>query len=472
MNKKYKHLAKNTILISIGTFGSKTISFFLLPIFTRVLTKDAYGKIDFFSTTVSLLVSLLSFEIAAAVFRFPSDSEDEESKNFFSSSYVILVFSTVVLLAFFPLLSKISAFFSEIKYYILFSIILSIATSINKNYLRAKEKMIVFAISDIINTISFAILGIVLVSIYKKGVIGYLQSNLLALVITNVYLIFAGKLYKQFSYRYISLKTLNEMIKYSLPFVPNDLSWWIMNVSDRYLLIYFIGFSATGLYGVSYKFMTLLSILNTIFYQAWQISAVKQYEDADRDKFYSTVFYYLSTTLIVILLLFSVFMKPFVRIMVGSEFEKAWEYLPFLMLGSLFQAFSSFYGVGYIASKESKGAFTTSVYGALVNLAINIAFIPLIGIQAAAISTMVAFLVMWLLRLKQTKKYFKLNVDWKILGLNISLVTISLFSNFINIGIYIQILSVIFFILINFDYTSSLFKLFLHFLGNMKTNKN
>jgi O-antigen/teichoic acid export membrane protein len=472
MENKYKHLAKNTIWVSLGTFGSRTISFFLLPIFTRVLTKDDYGKIDFFSTTVSLLTIFLSIEIAAAVFRFSAD-EKENNKKILTSSYLIIIFSTVLLLLLiFPLFNKLSEFFSEIKYYLLFSIILGITTAINKNYLRAKEKMLVFAISDIINTFTFASFGIILVAIFKKGVIGYLQAYLIAQLITNIFLFTAGKLYKEISFKEISFKYLKEMIKYSAPLVPNDLSWWIMNVSDRYLLIYFLGFAASGIYAVSYKFMTLISVLNGIFYQAWQVSAVKEYEKNDRDKFYTIVFNHLSTSLIAILIVFSIIMKPFVSVMVGSEFENAWLYLPFLLLGALFSAFSSFYGIGYIASKESKGAFTTSIFGALTNIAINILFIPIIGIQAAAISTMVAFLVIWLLRIKQTKKYFTINVDNKTFYLNILLVIISLFANYINnIGIYIQLITGIIFIFLNLKFIKRIFNLANSYIKKLKVKQ-
>ncbi|MBB6062805.1 O-antigen/teichoic acid export membrane protein [Thermosipho japonicus] len=468
MNNKYKHLAKNTLWISLGTFGSKTISFFLLPIFTRVLNKTSYGKIDFFSTTISLLTIFLSFEIAAAVFRFAAESNLEKNKKILTSAYSVVFFSAIFFLLLFPLLERINSFFQQTKYYLFFSIVFSILSVINKNYLRAKEKMLVYATSDIINTFSFATFGILLVAVYKKDVIGYIQAYLLAQLITNIYLIIAGNLYKEISFKYVSKSMLKEMIKYSLPFVPNDLSWWIMNVSDRYLLIYFLGFAASGLYAVSYKFMALLSVLNGIFYQAWQVSAVKQYDKDDRDKFYSTVFYYLSSSLIIVLLLFSIIMRPFVKIMVGNEFEKAWMFLPFLMLGALFSSFSSFYGVGYIASKESKGAFTTSVYGALTNIGINIAFIPMIGAQAAAISTMVAFFVMWVLRLRQTRRYFKIKVNWKVLNINILLVVVSLFSNYIeSYGIYIQVLSIILFILFNIDYIKSIFRMIFNYLKNV-----
>jgi O-antigen/teichoic acid export membrane protein len=460
MDKKYKKLAKNTLWISFGTFGSRTISFFLLPIFTRVLSKESYGKIDIFSTTVSLLTILLSLEIAAAVFRFSAGSESSNDRKILSSSYVVILLSLISFFFIFPLFTKVNNFFVQMKCYLLLSLIFSILNSINKNYIRAKEKMLIYATSDILNTFSFATLGIVFVAILKKGVLGYFQAYLFSQAITAAYVFISGKIYKKISYKYVSKETLKEMVKYSLPFIPNDLSWWIMNISDRYLIVYFLGFAAAGIYGVSYKFMGIVSILNAIFYQAWQVSAIEQYDKSGRDQFYSSVFKYLSTSLIGILLLFSIVMKPFVKIMVGNEFEMAWKFLPFLMLGALFSAFSSFYGVGYITSKESKGAFSTSLFGALANFVINIFFIPLIGIQAAAMSTMIAFLLMWILRLKHTKRYFIINVDWKVFGINLILVSASLFLSFLkNYGIYFQIVIFIIFIIVNYKFLAYIYKL-------------
>lgn len=450
MSTTYKNLAKNTAMIAFGSFGSRAISFFMLPIFTRILTRDDYGKIDFFTTTVSLLMPFLTLGIVEAVFRFTiEDINDEEKSHVLSSALIINVIGTATFLAVSPILYKIRSI-SELVIYMVFAIAISSISSIFKTFVRAQQKLVVYAIGDIIHTISFATLGIIFVAVLRYGVQGYLLATILSGLTDILFLLIVGEIYNYISFKRISVSKIRSMLSYSLPMIPNNLSWWIMNVSDRYLLIFFLGFASNGIYSVSYKFMSLITILNGIFYQAWQISAVKQYNKEDKNIFYSNVFKILYTFLLFMIIIFAIILKPLVGLMTGSDFYEAWNYIPFLFLGAVFSAFSSFFGVGYIASKKSMGAFRTSIIGAGINFGINICFIPVLGIQAAALSTMLAFFAMWIARVFETRKYFQISVNWGILTFNLLLAAISLFANFIpTYGIALQVAATILFIYIN-----------------------
>jgi len=446
----YRILAKNTIIIAFGSFGSKAISFFLLPVFTRILTRADYGKIDFFTTTVSLLVPFLTLGIIEAVFRFTMDDiNDEEKSIILSSSFLVIILGTVVFIVFTPLFYKMQSV-SNLTIYMIFSMATSSTVSLFKAFIRAQQKLLIYAIGDVIHTISFATLGIILVAVLRYGVQGYLLATILSGLTDILFLLIFGKIYNYISFKKISVTKIKSMLPYSIPMIPNNISWWIMNVSDRYLLIFFLGFAANGIYSVSYRFMSLITILNGIFWQAWQISAVQQYNKEDKNIFYSNVFKILYTFLLFMVIIFAIILKPLVGLMTGSDFYEAWNYIPFLFLGAVFSAFSSFFGVGYIASKKSIGAFRTSIIGAIVNLSINIIFIPILGIQAAALSTTLAFLTMWIARIFETRKYFQISVNWGTLTFNLLLVAISLFANFISTyGIALQVIATIVFIYIN-----------------------
>lgn len=450
MSNAYKNLARNTGVIALGSFGSKAISFFMLPIFTRILTRDDYGKIDFFTTTISLLIPILTLGIVEAVFRFTMDDIDDKAKSkVLSSSLVICIIGTVAFLVCSPILYRIHSI-SILVIYMIFSIAINSISAIFKTFIRAQQKLMIYAIGDIIHTTSFATLGIVFIAVLKFGLHGYLLAIIFSGIADILYLTIAGKIYKYISLGEISISYIKKMLVYSLPLVPNNISWWIMGVSDRYLLIFFLGFASNGVYSVSYKFMSLITIIKGIFYQAWQISAVQQYNQKGKNIFYSNVFKILYTFLLLMVIIFAFILKPLVCLMTGSDFYDAWKYIPFLFLGAVFSAFSSFFGVGYIASKKSIGAFRTSIIGAVVNLSINIIFIPILGIQAAALSTMLAFLAMWIMRIFETRKYFQISVNWVVLIVNILLVIVSLFANFITTyGIIIQIIAMILFVYIN-----------------------
>ena len=97
----------------------------------------------------------------------------------------------------------------------------------------------------------------------------------------------------------------------------------------------------------------------------------------------------------------------------GKGYKIACNYIPFYYLGAVFQAFCSFYGVGYLRSKNTKGAFSSSIYGAIINAAINIGTIKLIGLHAAAVSTFVSFFAMWIIREKQNRSELGIAINWR-----------------------------------------------------------
>ena len=135
--------------------------------------------------------------------------------------------------------------------------------------------------------------------------------------------------------------------------------------------------------------------------------------------------------------------KLFVMMVMNTDYKMACDYIPFYYLGAVFQSFCSFWGVGYLRSKNTKGSFTSSVYAALINAAVNIAVIRFVGLHAAAISTFVAFFIMWLIRVKHNKKNLGIDIEWKLfIPLLLADITVCILSIFF--GVYINcILSVI-----------------------------
>ena len=73
-----------------------------------------------------------------------------------------------------------------------------------------------------------------------------------------------------------------QMLRYCIPLIPTAIFWWIMGVSDRYMVKWFLGGAANGIYAVAYKIPTILTILATVFMDAWQLSAITE-SSGDRE---------------------------------------------------------------------------------------------------------------------------------------------------------------------------------------------
>ena len=470
----YRSLGKNTAIFAIGSFGSKAISFFMLPIFTRVLTQADYGKIDIISTSISLLLPLLTLNIVEAVFRFTLDKGSlEEKQAIFTSALTVGTAGFLCLLFFIPVFMHFG-FSGQLLLAFLILFLTDIIHGITKVLIRAEQRLKLFAVSDIIQTAVFASTGILLVAFFRMGIIGYLISQITAVAVSTAILFLFGSVVKYIAPSALKVVQIKVMIKYSLPLVPNTLAWWIISASDRYMLAFFAGFSSTGIYAVAHKFPVLLSVLNGVFYQAWQISSIDQFNSPDRKQFYSNIFRALSTLMFLGTIAFAIILRPFIIVMTGEGFQEAWRFVPFLILGTVFHSFSQFFGVGYLAAKKTGGAFRTSGIGAAANIGVNLLLIPLIGIQAASISTAIAFFIMWIARLIETRKYFSISINWVRLSIEISLVLVSLMMVYCgSIGTLIQIACLVVFITLEGKSIGVVLKkVWISFSGRRKNKKD
>ncbi|MGC8778577.1 MAG: lipopolysaccharide biosynthesis protein, partial [Candidatus Caldatribacteriaceae bacterium] len=373
---RYQKLAKNTLIFALGTLGSRSIAFLMLPLYTRLLSPKDYGTLDVFQTTVSLLGPILSLEITEAVFRFSMDEAKKGAKRVISTALPFSVILFSLSLALIPLLARFALFQAYLPYF--YGIwFLTLLLGEVKQYVRALGQVKIFALSDILYVLAFAGFNVIFIVFLRMGLRGYLLSYVLAQVVSFFFVTSAGKVFLKLSPKLFDWRLVREMVRYSLPLIPNALMWWVMNVSDRYLIMYFLGLEANGIYAVACRFPMLLSVVIGVFFPAWQMSAVEEFSSEDRAEYYARVFSLYSSALFVLTGAILLFLPEITGLFVAPGFREAWRFVPFLLLGTVFQSFASFLGTVYVASKKTLGAFSTAALGGLANLLLNLVFIPL-----------------------------------------------------------------------------------------------
>lgn len=285
-----------------------------------------------------------------------------------------------------------------------------------------------FAVNGIINALIILLASLLFLVWLDFGITGYLLSYIVGYTLSSLFLIIRGEVWKDISLKNVDLHISKEMIQYSIPLMPNSFMWWVINSANRYVITGFLGLSANGIFAVASKIPSLLNVVYSIFFQAWQMSAIEEYESKDKSKFYSNVFnvfsflMFLATSVILLLL------KILISILAEKSYFEAWKYVPFLLLGIVFSSFAGFLGTNYIAAKKTGGVFKTSVIGAIVNIVILLLLVPRIGINGAAIATMVSFFTIWILRVQDTKEYAEIRINWRKLILNLIVI-------FVQIGV-------------------------------------
>lgn len=440
-----KYLFKNTILFSIGNFGSRIITFFLVPLYTNVLTASQYGTVDLITVLATVIAPIITLNISEAVMRFLMDKNDNKSEILNIS--IIICFVAFILSL---LLIPVFKFFSVTsEYSLLLSLYLfsfSIST-ILMCYIRGMEKLMYYSIISIIQTLIIALLNIVFLMKFKLGISGYILAYSVAYIVSSILCIILGKIFREFKTLKVNKGLLVEMTKYSLLLIPNALMWWIMNSLDRVMITSMISIDANGIYAVSYKIPTILMTLTSIFNQAWMYSAVKEKDSDDKDEYTNNVLKNLSIIIITTAAFLTIILKPLMSVYVGNTFFEAWKYVPPLLLGTVFLTMATFLSNEYTVNKDSAGFLKSSTIGAVVNLILNFLLINLFGILGAAVATCVGYLTVLIFRIFDTKKYVKINYKEKKVYINLLLLLLMSLSVYLN-GIISYILMILICILL------------------------
>lgn len=410
-NGRAKYLAKNTFIFALSNIATKAITFFLVPIYTAVLSTYEYGIVDLTSTVITIAVPIVTLNICEAVMRFALDKDADKDKITQIGTNVYLIGCIVAILVI-----PICGFFENLSSYGASIYMYLIAMAGSQLYLcdlRGKELLFKYSIGNILQTLLVAVLNIVFLVVFKMGVTGYFSAYTIACFVTMIYALAVGRGYKTFRLKQMDRTIFKSMAKYSIVLIPNSFMWWIMNSSDRIMVSTMVGVAANGIYAISYKLPSIVSIVTSVFNQAWSYSAIKEEGAKDETKFNNKIFVYLTSVSMFIGIALCTFMKPFLTIYVSNAYYEAWKYTPFLIIGCVYMTLGTFMSTSYTVHKDSFGFLFSATFGAIFNIAFNYILIPHIQVYGAALATCVSYILVFVFRLIHTRKYLKYNVKNK-----------------------------------------------------------
>ena len=284
-SEKYTRLIKDTFVFALGNLGSKLILFFLVPLYTNYLTTEEYGTADLVFTISQFLVPIFSVVIFDAVIRFGL-SKDEKAEEVLLDGLIVWAVGTIGIIIVTPLFGFYKAV-SDWKWYLCLYSSVSILYPVLMNYLKAIDRNKTYALISVLQTAILAALNIILLVVFRIGVKGYLLSNILALLVSSILVILIARIPAKLSKVKINKPLLRQMVVYSAPLILNNISWWVIHSSDKIMIEWMIGASALGIYTVATKIPSLINVIITIFSQAWGLSAVREFESTNDEKYYS-----------------------------------------------------------------------------------------------------------------------------------------------------------------------------------------
>ena len=462
MNRE-KNLAKNTIIITIGKVCTQLITFFLLPLYTGILSTEEYGIVDLLNTLVSLLLPIVTFQVEQAVFRELIEvrgKKDKESR-IISSAVITVIFQCIVYLIIFALISPFIN--NNYKFFLATNVVANIFLSLLLQIARGFGNNKKYAFASFISALSTIVFNVLFLVVIKLGANGMLLGTMLGQIVATIYLFVSLKLYKYLKIKDYKKEVIKSLWKYSLPLIPNAISWWVFNASDRVIASAFLGVDQNGILAASLKFSAVFITFYNIFNMSWTESISIAIKDADVSDYFNKMFN-------IVLRLFTamavgiIACMPFVfPIMINEKFSAGYGLIPISIIGSLFNVVVGLISVIYVAEINTKAIASTSIVSAVINIIVHLVLIEFIGLYAAVISTFVAFFVMSIYRLVDvSKRYIKVKIDVKFIIqslIALIFVFVSYYINNIYLNVFVLLFAVLFAIYINKDSFDIIFKL-------------
>lgn len=452
MDSRNEQLARNTVILLIGKVLTQFINFILLPLYTAILSPEEYGIFDLFNTYIVLLLPIVSLHLDLGLFRFMLDERDniEHHKTLFSTFFLVNILSCgIFLLIFLSIHNWIS---SDYKYFLLLNVVLNVFSSLLLQFSRGLGHNFKYSFGSLLSASITAFSNIILVVFCNVGVVGLFWSVIIGQFCLIIYLFFSLNLLQYISIKSISFHCVKPVLKYSLPLIPANLSWWTINASDRTVISFFLSIAANGIYSISNKFPSLINMFYSVFHMAWMETVTLHIDDKDRDIFLSNTINKLFVFFFSICVMFVACMPFIFKNFVNESYNQAYFLIPILIFASFFSILSGLFSVIFLAKKDTKESVTTAFICAVINIVVDLIFIKKIGLYAPALSTLFSYLIMACYRYVRVRRYVNLEINIYNFVSFLSLSIYVCFSYYLNDFIFSLsslIFSVIFFICVN-----------------------
>lgn len=415
---KLQLFVQGSIVLVVSNICIKAINFFLLPLYTRNLTPSMIGVSDSITTFTGVLLPLLVLGLDSAYSAFYFDKDDlKRDRKVFSTLGITFLLLGVIPLIMCMFSSRLSYFIFKTYDYSMEIRVALAGVSLNLWYLpfslelRLKNKMGEFGITSIISSFSMVLFNVLFVTIMKmKEMSLVLSSAIVAGEQLALYSLFAKDWPQK---NFFDCALLKKMFRFAIPLIPSVLMAWVLSLSDRYILLYYYGDSTVGLYGIGARFVNLLNVVINGIATAYTTFAFESKDDGDASVKYYYIFNIVSALLMLISFTISMFSKEIVAIMTDHAYYSSYVIIRDMMFGQVLYAMTTIVSYGIMFKKKSIYSLISVSVGAAINILLNMIFIPRYGLNAAAMTTLIGYLINLMVSYYFSEKFYPCNYGMK-----------------------------------------------------------
>ena len=404
--KRTSKFLKDIGIYAIGNLGSKIITFCMVPLYTHFIENSSdYGYYDICLTAVFLIMPFVTMQLRDGAFRFLLETEDKLQRvHIVSMVYRTLALTFALTIA----IALTIACFFKIDY-LGYTIALLLAMSLQEvvsQVFRGLGDNKAFISVGILSAFGIGVFSVIFVVWADLGIKGIFIANILARIIAIALVELKVRTIKRFFNIKVPIKdTAKNVLSFSLPLLSGSLCWWLTSSSDRWFILEFLGRDVNGIYAVSIRFTSILTTFATIFYQAWQETAILQYNSPDRDSFFSKMLSNYIVLLAIMVVGFCFVLKVNYFWLIGNQYSYSKWYLYPMAISALLFAVSAFFDMGYQCAKDTARTLPAITLSAVINVVSNYVLVRIWCVWGVIATSIITYTVLVIYRWFDMRRY-------------------------------------------------------------------
>lgn len=423
MLEKLKILLNESIIYGLFFILGRFLTFLLTPLYTNYLSVVEFADITNIFSYIAFLNIFYAIGFDSAYFRFYDKDDKQKSRDVFSTSYIaifIVTFSLTIFFSFFyePIANFIcdSPNRNTLVFYALLIPFFDVISYVPFLYLRITNQAKVFTIIRLVNIFITIVLTYIFIIQHHLGALGVVYSHLIASFLsfaTTFYILFKNF---QFNFDFVLFK---EMLKYSIPTIPAQLSGVMLNLGDKPIVKALTNSESVSVYNANYRLGLPMMLLVLAFDYAWKPFYLTHYKDKEANKLFARVLTYITILASAIFLIVSFYIQEIVSLpflggkLINPIYWSGLFIVPIILAGYYFNGMYNIFAAGINISKETKYLSYSIIIAASYNLIGNLVLVKYFGYPAAAWNTLISYLISAIAVYYFSQKVYPITYEWR-----------------------------------------------------------
>jgi O-antigen/teichoic acid export membrane protein len=417
LGQELRRLGRHSAVYGLGGLVSRILATILLPLYTHYLPPDAYGRVEIVTAATAVLAIVLQMGISSAFFRFYFDAKEPQDRlvvvrTSFWFTMAMATLGLVVGLVFADQLSHLLGLGHDPQLVRAGAVGLWAATNYQQltALFRVEERSTQYAVASVANVLITVAAMVLFVAVFHWGAVGLVAGNFTGTLV--VYIVLLAYRSEQLGLQF-DVELFRRMQHFGMPLVPSALALWTINFVDREFVSWYKGNAEVGVYSAAVKIAGVITFVMVAFRTAWPAFAYSIEDDRDAKRTYSFVLTYLLTLASWLALALGALAPWWVALLTNERYQRAEKGVALLAFAGAIYAGYTVLAIGSGRARRTQFNWVVTGAGALVNVALNFWLVPAYGMVGAAISTLAAYVVLFVGMTLYAQHVYPVAYQWR-----------------------------------------------------------